>query len=90
MNNAPRAEKQLSFYGKLLAAPLSPETRKPLTFNQSVDDPTELRFVTFKTRSGCVVDIVVRASGKKEARKAAQEIVASGELCVGLRYVEVS
>jgi hypothetical protein len=66
-------------------------SEQSLTFYQSlVPGEGEIRFVTFKTRNGKVFDIPVRASGKKAARKAAQSIVESGELCGGLRFVEVS
>jgi hypothetical protein len=78
MNNAHRTPEQtLTFYQSLL-----PES--------SNGKPGELRFVTFKTRNGWVIDVVVRADGKKKARLHAQQLVESGELCGKLKFVEVS
>jgi len=87
MNNTPRrTPKQADFYRMLLES--SSATVDPNTFHQSVEQ--ELRFVTFKTRNGSVIDVVVRANGKKTARVQAQQLVESGELCSGLKFVEVS
>ena len=83
-SNTPRTSKQLALYRRLLEE-FGADAH---TFNQAIEQ--DLRFVTFRTRSGHVVDIVVRASGKKRARETAQQIVDSGELCAGLKYVEVS
>ncbi len=86
VNSEQRNSKQKSFYRNLLASART-ETCDPNTFSQSVDEQTY--FVTFR-KGPVVIDVVVSASGKKEARIKAQAIVAGKALCGDLKYVGVN
>lgn len=76
MNTSRTTERITRFYQDLLES--------------STDSKQKPYFVTFRTQNGNVIDIVVRAEGKKQARLKAEAITAGKELCGPMRYVGVN